>query len=138
MTTVPDLYFAYGSNLNHEQMGWRCPDSEFVGSFWLRGWELEMRCHANIRPQRRARVPGALWKITPHDLQALDAYEGLGSYYRRRAWQQDGQRFFFYEMIDLWQGQPSQGYLQGILHGYQHCGLDPRYLLQSLDAHAHV
>ena len=34
------LYFAYGSNLNHEQMQRRCRDSEYIKNFVLEGYKL--------------------------------------------------------------------------------------------------
>lgn len=32
------LYFAYGSNMNDEQMEFRCPDAEAVGTVCLEGY----------------------------------------------------------------------------------------------------
>ena len=37
------LYFAYGSNINLEQMAYRCPDASVVGPVTLEGWELLFR-----------------------------------------------------------------------------------------------
>ena len=37
------LYFAYGSNINLEQMACRCPAAEVVGSAVLDGYELLFR-----------------------------------------------------------------------------------------------
>ena len=34
------LYFAYGSNMNDEQMEFRCPDAEAVGTVCLEGYRL--------------------------------------------------------------------------------------------------
>ena len=33
------LYFAYGSNINLEQMAWRCPGAEVFGPAVLEGYE---------------------------------------------------------------------------------------------------
>ena len=33
-------YFAYGSNLNFEQMAYRCPEATVVGTAKLNGYEL--------------------------------------------------------------------------------------------------
>jgi hypothetical protein len=113
--------------MNHEQMAWRCPTAQFIKSVYLRGWRLEFGNHATVVPQRGAVTPGAIWKITPYDLESLDAYEGYPIYYTRRRWRQDGEHFFFYEMQDL-QGSPSAPYVEGILQGYQHCGIhEPCY-----------
>lgn len=37
------LYFAYGSNINLNQMEHRCPDASVVGPVTLEGWELLFR-----------------------------------------------------------------------------------------------
>lgn len=119
----PTLYFAYGSNLNHDQMRWRCPTARFVKRIDLRGWQLAFGTHATVLPRRGARVPGALWLVQPKDFQALDRYEGYPIYYTRRRWRQDNDHFFFYEIAGPAQGTPSSGYIQGILEGYQDCGI---------------
>ena len=124
----PLIYFGYGSNMNHDQMSFRCPTARFLKPYWLRGWELAFGSHATIVPQRGARVPGALWEITVDDLQALDAYEGYPSYYTRRRWRQDDEYFFFYEMCAPVIGAPSAGYIKGIAQGYNDCGLALDYL----------
>lgn len=37
------LYFAYGSNINLEQMDYRCPDATVVGPVVLENYELLFR-----------------------------------------------------------------------------------------------
>ena len=37
------LYIAYGSNINLEQMAYRCPNSKIVSKEMLKGYELEFR-----------------------------------------------------------------------------------------------
>ncbi len=76
-------YFAYGSNLNQEQMKERCPDSKplftavlpnyklvFVG--WSRQWRGGV---ASIKSFRGERVRGAIYEVTEACLQRLDRYE---------------------------------------------------------------
>ena len=36
-------YFAYGSNLNFDQMAYRCPEATVVGTAKLDGYELAFR-----------------------------------------------------------------------------------------------
>ena len=40
------LYFAYGSNINLEQMAYRCPTAQVVGPVTLEGYELLFRGNA--------------------------------------------------------------------------------------------
>ena len=41
------IYFAYGSNLNHRQMAYRCPDAEFVGTITVEN-RVEIRFGGQI------------------------------------------------------------------------------------------
>lgn len=47
------LYVAYGSNLNKDQMQWRCPRAKFVGTGVIEDYELQFKgslrgAHATI------------------------------------------------------------------------------------------
>ena len=81
------LYFAYGSNINLEQMADRCPAAEVVGTAVLDGYELLFRGNrsgygvATIEPQPGKQVHGLLWKLTPECEQSLDFYEGYPRLY---------------------------------------------------------
>ena len=43
------LYVAYGSNLNKEQMRYRCPTAKFVGTGIIEGYELQFKGSASWR-----------------------------------------------------------------------------------------
>ena len=45
------LYIAYGSNINLEQMAYRCPHSKVVGTAEIKDYELELRLSFQIRVQ---------------------------------------------------------------------------------------
>jgi len=82
------LYFAYGTNMDRAGMRRRCPDARALGTGTLEGWRLlVMRDgYLSIARRRGARVHGVLWRLTPRDLAALDAYEAVDSgLYRRCA-----------------------------------------------------
>ncbi len=51
-----NLYFAYGSNLDLEQMAQRCPDAEIVGPVRLENYELRFRGSgfATVAPRKKA------------------------------------------------------------------------------------
>ena len=86
------LYFAYGSNLNLQQMARRCPDSRPVSPAVAIGYGLvfprpdsEWRGGvAGITPDDQAHVEGAVYEISDSDLEALDHYEAVseGEYTR--------------------------------------------------------
>ena len=79
------LYFAYGSNLNLDQMARRCPDAEPVGRVRLDGYRLAFRRtgggYLTILPDKGNHVDGLLWKVSAQDEQALNHYEGFPHFY---------------------------------------------------------
>ena len=77
------LYAAYGSNINLEQMAYRCPNSTVAGTATLKGYELQFRHHATIEPNKESEVPVLLWELDPQDEKFLDRYEGEPKYYRK-------------------------------------------------------
>lgn len=70
------LYIAYGSNINLEQMAYRCPHSKVVGMSEIKGYELEFRGVATIVPKENASVPVLIWELDDRDLPILNRYEG--------------------------------------------------------------
>jgi gamma-glutamylcyclotransferase len=85
-------YFAYGSNLDADQMRRRCPGARRLGTAMLRGYVLEFCGHsrrwgggvANVRPARAGLVRGVVYSLTRDDLAALDRFEGHPWQYVRR------------------------------------------------------
>ncbi len=77
------LYIAYGSNINLEQMAFRCPNSKVVGTRMNPDYELEFRGVATIVPKKGAAVPVLLWEIDQRDELRLDRYEGFPRMYRK-------------------------------------------------------
>lgn len=82
------LYVAYGSNMNLEQMHYRCPKAKLVGTGILKDYKLTFRGRhkgvANIEPCNDKSVPIALWKITEKCERALDLYEGYPNLYIKK------------------------------------------------------
>lgn len=119
------LYFAYGSNLNHEGMARRCPDAEPVAAATLEGWQLTFQGVADIRRRPRGRTHGALWRISDRDLSRLDTYEGYPSLYGRGKVpvRSDGHDLIAITYAigdeDHYLGLPSPVYLATIREGYE-------------------
>ena len=73
------LYFAYGSNINLEQMAVRCPAAQVVGPAVLDGYELLFRGNrrgagvATIEPLPGSQVHGLLWKLTDRKSTRLNS-----------------------------------------------------------------
>jgi len=120
------LYFAYGSNLDLDQMAYRCPDAKVVGPVTLENYELLFRRFATIAPKEGNTVHGLLWEITPQCEQALDFYESFPSFYDKEpvtVRTQSGEKItvMAYVMTGRYKDQPalpSPGYYNGIRQGF--------------------
>lgn len=85
------LYFAYGSNLDRAQMRTRCPNATVEARATLPGHTLVFGGYsrrwggavASLQRVRGAHVEGLLYRLTPGDLRALDAFEGHPFAYQR-------------------------------------------------------
>lgn len=127
------LYVAYGSNLNLNQMAFRCPKAKVVGKGVLKDYQLTFRHVATIEPVKDAETPVGVWEITPRDERALDIYEGYPRMYRKETVDvvmHDGtiKQAMVYIMNDGYAGMPSSYYYNTILKGYKDIGLDEKYL----------
>ena len=133
-------YIAYGSNMNVEQMGWRCPDAEVIGTGELIGWKLTFRGNgrcgvANIEPEAGSSVPVVLWNISPRDERNLDVYEGFPHLYIKEyvdvTYRGRKVKGMAYIMTDGHRiSGPNGSYLSTIAEGYDHFGIDVSNLLK--------
>ena len=126
------LYFAYGSNINLEQMACRCPDACVVGPVFLEDYELLFRRggFATIAPKAGGRVHGLLWSLTRSCERSLDRYEGYPRFYDKKmvtVRDSEGRSLsvMAYIMDDRFREPmlPTESYYNGILEGYQQNGL---------------
>lgn len=142
------LYIAYGSNLNMEQMRYRCPAAQFLGTGVIADYELQFKgspynAHATIAPAEGQSVPVGVWKIQKPDEARLDFYEG---------YHKNGYRYYDKETIPVRMdngstmsgmvyimdpkmdfGMPSREYTNTIRQGYRDCGMDGTVLEQAIE-----
>lgn len=144
--TKEKLYFAYGSNMNLNQMAFRCPDAEVVESVRLEGYRLAFRTNgggngvATILPEEGSYVDGVLWRISERDEQHLDHYEGFPFLYGKEpvtVTDQDGVRreIMAYTMNSPYKDKPampSVSYLGGILNGCRQNGIDTQTVFEAV------
>jgi gamma-glutamylcyclotransferase (GGCT)/AIG2-like uncharacterized protein YtfP len=79
------LYFAYGANMERAAMAKRCPGAAARGIARLRGWRYVIaQGYGTVAPALGMTVFGVLWRLTPRDLAALNAFESLDSGLYRR------------------------------------------------------
>ncbi len=131
------LYFAYGSNLNHHQMNYRCSGAIYIKKHILNGYKLcfshktnhSIYGHANIIKSKNSKVPGALWKISKKDEKELDGYEGVDyNYYSKEYLRINGKKVLVYVQKIYYLKKPNSTYLHTIIEGYKDCFLDLNYL----------
>ena len=126
------LYFAYGSNINLNQMECRCPAASVAGPVVLENYELLFRRNgfATIAPKEGEQVQGLLWSITPERERSLDRYEGYPRFYdKRKVTVRDSEgrslSVMAYIMDERFREPmlPTDTYYNGILEGYRQNGL---------------
>ena len=127
------VYLAYGSNLNLEQMGHRCPYAIPLGTAVLEDYRLLFRggnqnAVATVESEAGCSVPVLLWEITPRDEQALDVYEGWPRLYRKETvsvmFEGKQVEAMVYIMNAGELGAPSKYYLNTIWQGYLSAGFE--------------
>jgi hypothetical protein len=128
------LYIAYGSNLNLQQMKYRCPTAKVVGKSEIKDYELLFRgsktgSYATIEPCKGDSVPVLIWSVKPKDEIALDRYEGFPRFYEKETIELELKgkvvSAFVYVMTEGHQlGMPSEIYIKTIEEGYKTAGFD--------------
>lgn len=136
------LYVAYGSNMNLEQMEYRCPNSYVVCNGKLKGFKLVFNVHADVIKTNNENdfVPVVVWNVADSDWNNLDMYEGYPSYYVKETVNvilDNGkiEKAIVYVMADNRKGicKPSKIYFEGIKMGYIENGIDVEYLYDALE-----
>lgn len=138
------LYAAYGSNLNVEQMKWRCPDASIVGTAVIKDYRLMFKgsktgAYLTIEPEVGCSVPVGIWRVTEADIEALNHYEGFPTFYYKKAFNllcSDGKRhkvfaYIMHENRPI--GIPNSYYIDTCERGYYDFGFDADTLYQAID-----
>lgn len=129
-------YFAYGSNMDEEQMYRRCVSPGLVGLATLPGWRFRINSRgvATVVPEDGSTVYGVLWLIDESDEASLDRYEGVDAgYYVKRTETVYGEgevarEALLYVATDDEPGSPWPGYLEWIVAAARRHGLPARYI----------
>jgi|GEM_PF-514731 gamma-glutamylcyclotransferase (GGCT)/AIG2-like uncharacterized protein YtfP len=117
------VYFAYGSNLNTNNMHRRCGDHiKIIGPAKLNNYELtfDRRGYANIIPKEAGHVWGLIWEIDQACVDALDIYEGYPKMYDRQNISvilddQNIGAFVYIQPADQSGGRPAKNYLENLI-----------------------
>ena len=143
------IYFAYGSNMDLDQMKVRCPGSEALGigqlshytmgfTRWSRSWKSGT---ADILPERGKTVYGVLFDLTFEGLKKLDKFADYpNSYLRQDVTVTCGEELLpAMTYVARRQGVflPSQSYIGKMVHGGVQNQLPEAYIvfLKSIKTH---
>lgn len=129
------LYFAYGSNMSRALMRRQCPDGTEIGRASLAGYRFIVTVdgYASIVPHPGGIVHGALWRLTPRDMAALNAYESLdsGLYVRTTLPIHSGKKrvaAMVYIASARVEGSPRPGYLEAVIEAARDWKLPEAYV----------
>ena len=137
-------YIAYGSNMNLEQMAFRCPTARLVGTAEIKDYRLLFRGFPNsavatIEPCKGMSVPVLVWTIEPADEIALDRYEGYPHLYRKETLSvtvNGKRRKAMVYIMNITEHRiittPSKYYFEVIRSGYKANGIDTEPLKEAL------
>ena len=115
-------YLAYGSNLNLEQMKYRCPNAKKVGTFLL-----------------KAAVPLGIFEIDELDEKSLDRYEGYPTHYFKEDIEVELNGKSIKAMVYIMNPKirkvmpADMFYLRTCLEGYKDFGFDTNYLFKAYE-----
>ncbi|MFQ5781251.1 MAG: gamma-glutamylcyclotransferase family protein [Nitrospiria bacterium] len=143
------IYFAYGSNMDVDQMTARCPGSKMIGiaqlshytmafTRWSRSWNSAT---ADILPDFGKTVYGVLYDLTLDDLKKMDRFADYpNSYIRQDILVRNKQeRLPALTYVAIRQGVflPSRAYIGKMILGAEHHQLPEDYIafLKSLKTH---
>lgn len=134
------LYFAYGSNLNINQMSKRCPAAEPLHLCELPGWQITFRGVLDIERKQDAAAMGVIWRVTENCLVALDRYEGVKSgFYERIHFRvrlpgaRRSRQIISYRMCrNGYVAPPNEFYYNAVKEGYEDFGLPMQSLHDAL------
>ena len=129
------LHFAYGSNMSRALMLRRCPHAKALGTASISGWRFIITPDGfgSIKPCPGEIVSGVLWRLTPRDLAAINAYESLdsGLYVRRQLPVRFGPRrvsALFYIARRRGEGRPRPGYMNVVIEAARDWKMPERQL----------
>lgn len=129
-------YFAYGSNIDCQQMATRCPSSKLVAKATLNAYcfIINEQGVASIIDKEGSKVEGLLWDLSPSDVDRLDRHEGLQAELYQKRWVQvsleNGKEVsaFVYVATNSNRGTPRPGYLERIVRCAERHSFPSAYL----------
>ena len=135
-------YFAYGSNLHHEQMKRRCPKCRYIKKYTLNNYQLTFRSKygvADIERKVGKKVYGALYLISKSAERRLDVYEEYPTLYKKIYFNYKRSKVMTYTMVRKTKlVPPTEHYLNVVKQGYKDCKINIKSLQIALQPVAHL
>lgn len=140
-------YFAYGSNLDRDQMERRCPNAEVERVAYLPDYRIAFHGHspnwggppATIIQDAGVMVPGLIYRISWEELKLLDKFEGHPDRYERhemevvdRLGNLEITQVYIKEVDGRFQRPPAD-YLGVIREAYDAYGFDDTHLTHAVE-----
>ena len=137
------LYIAYGSNMDEENMDYRCADATLVGTSKVYGYRLLFKgsqtgFYATIEKDEGSYVPVLIWAISQEDEECLDIYEGYPRFYYKKNLKVEIKGKKRWAMVYIMDKKRKLGlpksYYYGLLDkAYDKFGFDKKILRKALD-----
>lgn len=132
-------YVAYGSNLNLNQMNFRCRGAKPIGSMTLNGYRLVYKGSADsfsyltIEESEGYQVPLGLFEVSSLDISSLDKYEGYPNFYSKfyipvEIGEKKEKAMIYIMNKDFDYHFPSRKYVETCEEGYDDFGFDRKIL----------
>ena len=136
------IYIAYGSNMDLEQMRYRCPNAKIKGTGILENWRLMFKgsltgSYATIEEEAGQNVPVVYFTITKTDEDNLDYYEGYPIFYYKREVQIKTNKGYIEGMVYIMDesrqyGLPSDRYYGVLSEAYKKFGFNDNILSEAI------
>ena len=132
---MKEYYLAYGSNLNLEEMKYRCRSAKPIGKLILNGYRLVYKgdsdnyAYLTLEKDLNSFVPLGLYELSIFDIKSLDLYEGYPELYSKIYLpiniNNKKQKALIYIMNDEFDYHlPSIEYINTCIKGYHDFGFD--------------
>jgi len=135
MVNTHSFYFAYGSNMDPQQMHHRCPGAKAIAIGRFDGHRLiiNSRGVATVVSDQNSACHGVIWSVTEPHLRSLDQFEGVryGTYTKELAKVKVGNQVFdtvVYVASNNQPGFPRTGYLEKLTNGAKFFGAHQDWL----------
>lgn len=136
-------YLAYGSNLNLEQMSFRCPNAKPIGTVNLKDYRLVYKgtadghAYLTIEKCEGYTVPLGVYKVSYLDILSLNDYEGYptiySKYYINIKLDNQNIKALIYIMNEYFDYHiPNKKYISTCTEGYEDFGFDKKILKRAL------